>query len=106
MVHLYPSDRRRDQGTTGAGPEPAGAVIESPYLEMEVSVKVGDVARTPFEPSGLVKILGIHIGGFFDKNLAFVEYLEDHPYGYKKGETGNYFLNELKPAVLALEDDS
>jgi len=57
------------------------------------------------ESSGLVKILDIHIGGFFDKNLAFVEYLEDHPYGYRKGETGNYFLNELRPVVPEMEDD-
>jgi hypothetical protein len=68
-------------------------------------LKVGDVVRTPFEPSGLVKILAIHIGGFFDKNLAFVEYLEDHPYGYKKGENGNYFLNELRPLEEELEKE-
>lgn len=68
-------------------------------------MKVGDVVRTPFDPSGMVKILDIHIGGFFDKNLAFVEYLEDHPCGYKKGETGNYFLNELRPVQPELEKE-
>lgn len=59
--------------------------------------KVGDIARTPWEPSGLVIIKDIEPPGSVYDWCAFVEFIEDHPKGYRKGSPGRYQLKELRP---------
>jgi hypothetical protein len=51
--------------------------------------------RTPFEPSGLVKVLAVE-GPFDGKQTVFIEYVEDHPHGYRNGEIGRYYAHELR----------
>lgn len=58
-------------------------------------LKVGDLARTPFEPSALVKILQIESDHYIYGVTVRVEFLEDHS-GYQKGEVGRYQLSELR----------
>jgi hypothetical protein len=60
--------------------------------------KVGDIARTPWEPSGLVKILELEPAGTIYDECAFVVFIEDHPNGYRNGEPGRYQLKELRAA--------
>lgn len=62
----------------------------------------GDIARTPYEPSGLVKILEIESACWPYGVTACVEFLEDHPHGYAKGSIGRYQLKELRPTTAAL----
>jgi RNA polymerase subunit RPABC4/transcription elongation factor Spt4 len=57
---------------------------------------VGKAVRTPFEPSGLVKVLEIE-GPYDGKRTAFIVYAEDHPKGYRQGDIGRYFAHELRP---------
>jgi hypothetical protein len=59
----------------------------------------GDICRTPFEPSGRVEVLSLEsaypLARF--RAAAVVRFVEDHPHGYKQGELGCYFADELKP---------
>jgi hypothetical protein len=64
-------------------------------VSKDYSHLVGKIARTPFEPSGLVRVLDIEPGLYDGKKTALIEYVEDHPKGYKKGSIGRYFAHEL-----------
>lgn len=55
----------------------------------------GKTCHTPFEPSGLVKVIDVSWDPFFKRHCAYIEYVEDHPHGYKKGEYGLYFADQL-----------
>lgn len=52
---------------------------------------------TPFDPGGRVRVLEIEEGFYEGRRTAWVEYLEDHPHGYRKGTCGRYFADELRP---------
>jgi hypothetical protein len=57
---------------------------------------VGKTMRTPFEPSGLVRVLRVEDELFNGKRTVFIEFTEDHPNGYRAGDVGRYFAHELK----------
>ncbi len=57
---------------------------------------VGRTARTPFEPSGLVRIIEVEpIDPLTGRQTCRVEFLDDHPHGYAKGTVGRYFVEQL-----------
>ncbi len=56
-----------------------------------------DLARTPFEPSGIVEVLAIEPAASVSRPTAFIRFAENHPAGYSKGSFGRYFLDELIP---------
>lgn len=62
-----------------------------------MNINPGDICRTNLsQPGGLVKIICIEPSEFNPGRLAaFIEHVEDHPYGYKKGEKGWYMADEL-----------
>jgi len=65
-------------------------------------VTVGGTYRTPFEPSGTVKVLALEPTPEWPYNgrtMAYVEFVEDHPHGYPAGSTGRYLADELLPLV-------
>ena len=59
----------------------------------------GDICRTPFEPSGRVEVLSLESAFPLARFRAVfvVRFVEGHPHGYKQGELGCYFADELKP---------
>ena len=61
-------------------------------------IAVGDVCLTNLsKPGGLVKVLRLDpcvISGK-PRTFAWIEHVEDHPYGYEKGSTGGYYTDEL-----------
>lgn len=67
-------------------PKPNGTVIE-----------VGKIYRTNLsKPGGLVKVLSIEPSGYNDGRMAaYIEHVEDHPYGYAKGTRGWYMVEDL-----------
>ena len=65
---------------------------------------IGDIVRTPYEPSGLVRIVAVEWVEFFGCEMVQVEHVEDHPHGYKKGTTGWYRAADLRPVQAATDD--
>jgi hypothetical protein len=63
----------------------------------DYSALVGQIRLTPFDPGGLVRVLQIEPGDYDGKQMAVVEYAEDHPHGYRQGTLGRYFAHELRP---------
>jgi len=58
----------------------------------------GDICRTSFEPSGRVEVLSLESAFPLARfRVVVVRFVEDHPHGYKQGELGCYFADELKP---------
>lgn len=55
----------------------------------------GKLARTPFEPSGLVRIVEVEKGLYCGRKTIFGFFEGDHPHGYKDGSPARYFLDEL-----------
>lgn len=62
---------------------------------MEPTVTVGQVYRTPWEPSGLFRVTEIEAQGTGFGATAFGYFVGDHPKGYKDGEWGRYYVKEL-----------
>lgn len=72
-------------------------------MSASMKVEVGDIAMTPFEPHGLVKVLSIEPSWWPGHDeVALVEHLHDH-YGYPKGNRDYYFRSELKRTDVTLE---
>ena len=65
-------------------------------------VGVGEVYRTPYDPAGLVEVMELEPGECHGRRTAKVLYLLDHPDGYKRGESGRYLVDDLRP-TLGLE---
>ena len=57
-----------------------------------------DICRTNLsQPGGLVKVTEVRdttVDGRIVQ-FAWIEHIEDHPYGYKRGERGGYFVDNL-----------
>lgn len=64
--------------------------------DSKYGIVVGQNYRTPFEPSGIVKVIAIEPPQAGFDECAFVEFVGDHPSGYKSGSPGRYFSKELK----------
>ena len=60
-------------------------------------VEIGKVYRTNLsKPGGLVRVLDIQpYSSYYRELTAYIEHIEDHPYGYKKGERGGYMVRDL-----------
>src|SRR6266849_6434976 len=65
-------------------------------------VGVGEVYRTPYDPAGLVEVMELEPGECHGRRTAKVLYLLYHPDGYKRGESGRYLVDDLRP-TLGLE---
>ena len=61
----------------------------------EQQLELNAVYRTPFEPSGLFRVLEIEPQGDVCEPTAFGVFVGDHPHGYKDGSPGRYFVREL-----------
>jgi hypothetical protein len=62
-----------------------------------MSVEVGKLYRTPWEPSGVVEVLEIENPQYpYDEPTAFVRFVGDHPRGYKDGSPGRYCVKQLE----------
>lgn len=59
------------------------------------AVVVGRIYRTPWEPSGLFRVLEIEPAWDGCAECAHGEFVGDHPKGYRDGEVGAYFTKEL-----------
>lgn len=61
-------------------------------------MKVGDIVRTPYDPTGIVQIVSIDLPTGNDPygTTANVLYLHDH-YGYPAGTKGMYQYEDLRP---------
>lgn len=57
------------------------------------TVQVGQIYRTPFVPSGRVKVTDISVTTNWGE-IAYVEFIEEHPHG-EKGSSGVYLASEL-----------
>lgn len=69
-------------------------------------MKPGDICRTNLSQlGGLVKILKMVDSTQSNRQLAWIEHIEDHPYGYEKGTRGYYFLDELILVEEYSDDD-
>lgn len=53
------------------------------------------VYRTPFEPSGLFKVLEVEPANNIYGQTAFGVFVGDHPAGMKAGTAGRYPVREL-----------
>ena len=58
-------------------------------------VIIGNVYRTPFEPSGLFRVLTIEQAAWPYGETAFGVFVGDHPCGYPDGSHGRYQVKEL-----------
>jgi len=58
-------------------------------------MKSGDIIRTPYEPSGLVKVVAIAPVCWPYGVTVLVRYLHDHA-GYTQGSLGRYRLADLE----------
>lgn len=60
-------------------------------------IEIGRIYRTNLsKPGGLVKVLDIAPYSPNSTELAaWIEHVEDHPYGYKKGDRGWYMVADL-----------
>lgn len=62
---------------------------------MDQQLEVGKVYRTPWEPSGLFRVVELEDGGIGGYPTAFGLFVGDHPNGYKDGSPGRYLQREL-----------
>lgn len=70
-----------------------------------INWKIGDIARTKWEPSGLVRILEIEPANSIYDECALIEFVENHPMGYAAGSLGRYQLKELRPQLRSQPND-
>ncbi len=64
-------------------------------MKANENLELNAVYRTPFEPSGLFRVLEIEPQGNEYEPTAFGVFVGDHPHGYKDGSPGRYFVREL-----------
>ncbi len=57
-------------------------------------VEIGKTYRTPYEPSGLFRVLEVWPAN--NPETAFGVFVGNHPSGYRDGEVGRYFTAELR----------
>lgn len=58
-------------------------------------IQVGRIYRTPWEPSGLVRVREVEAPHWLYGEIIVVEYVGDHPCGYKHGTVGRYLATDL-----------
>ena len=63
---------------------------------MKSKVKVGGVYRSKWLETGMFKVLEIEQAEDPDNAAVIVEFIEDHPKGYKTGAQGRYMVADLR----------
>jgi hypothetical protein len=68
---------------------------------METQISVGEIYWTNLsQPGGPVRILRVERSDIWrfreERQVAYIEHILDHPYGYSKGTRGYYFCDELR----------
>jgi hypothetical protein len=61
-----------------------------------MEVKVGGIYRSRWWETGMFKVLKIEQGDDPDNAEVVVEFIEDHPKGYKDGSHGRYMVSDLR----------
>jgi len=66
-----------------------------------MKVKVGGIYRSKSWQTGMFKVLKIEQGDDPDNAAVVVEFIEDHPKGYKAGSHGRYMIEDLREVSVA-----
>ena len=75
-----------------------------------MTIQPGDLCKTNLsQPGGYVAVLAVEPSQYDNQRMAAkIQHVEDHPYGYKKGDIGWCFVDELLLVVSGYyitEDD-
>lgn len=98
-----PKGGRCNEGRQKAGHRSVSVPGRTPeevtvHRRRQMPIEIGQRARTPFEPSGLVEVVEIEgLHPVVPRQTVLVRYLEPHPHGYPGGTLGRYFADELRP---------
>jgi hypothetical protein len=68
---------------------------------MKLNVKVGGVYRSKWHETGMFKVLKIEQPDDPDNAAVVVEFIEDHPKGYKARSHGRYMVADLREVSVA-----
>jgi hypothetical protein len=68
---------------------------------MKSKVKVGAVYRSRWWETGMFKVLKIEQEDDPKEAAVVVEFIEDHPKGYKAGSHGRYMVADLREVSVA-----
>jgi hypothetical protein len=66
-----------------------------------IEVKVGGIYRSQWWETGMFKVLKIEQGEDPEESAVVVEFIEDHPKGYKTGSHGRYMVSDLRKVSVA-----
>ena len=66
-----------------------------------MKVKVGGIYRSKWCQTGMFKVLKIEQGDEPKEAAVVVEFIEDHPKGYKTGSHGRYMIEDLREVSVA-----
>lgn len=68
---------------------------------MTLKVKVGGVYRSGWWETGMFKALKLEQTEDPENAAVVVEFIEDHPKGYKTGSHGRYMVSDLREVSVA-----
>ena len=68
---------------------------------MNLKVEVGGVYRSRWSETGMFKVLEIEPADDPDNAAVVVEFIEDHPKGYKAKSHGRYMVADLREVSVA-----
>jgi len=66
-----------------------------------MKVNVGGIYRSKWSETGMFKVLKIEQGDDPENAAVFVEFIEDHPKGYKAKSHGRYMVSDLREVSVA-----
>ena len=66
-----------------------------------MKVKVGGVYRSQWHKTGMFKVLRIEQADDPDNAAVVVEFIEDHPNGYKAKSHGRYMVADFREVSVA-----
>ena len=66
-----------------------------------MKVKVGGVYRSRWCETGMFKVLTLEQADDPDNAAVVVEFIEDHPNGYKAKSHGRYMVEDLREVSVA-----
>ena len=66
-----------------------------------MKVKVGGIYRSKWSETGMFKVLKIEQADDPRNAAVVVEFIEDHPKGYKTGSHGRYMVSDLREVSVA-----
>lgn len=68
---------------------------------MKLKVKVGGVYRSRWWETGMFKVLKLEQADDPENAAVVVEFIEDHPKGYKAKSQGRYMVADLREVSVA-----